>query len=592
MDRFRDPETMRELRAANAHVDEAASIAGSAREEVERIRNDLAVLKKERDHACTPIAPGDLLPVQSLEGIDVALQALDQRTRTRAQVLPPAEQRLAMAEKVLEGLVEERLRLASQVSPAQVVPEEIWIKIWIWADILSPPRDRPRFPFAISWVNMRWRAIILRSPIMWSHIEVSLDSSPQLLRLRIQRSGPCLLNVYLRFRTWNRNWNSTNGGRERLGILLRELSPCIHRWVSFHLGESMWTTSSFDWPMFARAIEEMLGNVCAPHLQHFCMLWHDKGDWLQGLFQSGAPSLSEVQLRGPIIRTNLKLLVGLTSLEMMGLRPQIRLSVSEFRSILEHCPALVHLGLDGKCFVSDSSVRTRHPYPVQLPCLRTLRLSFNDDSEQRLGTFIRGTFHVFSAPNLSSLCLLHLGLLSLTALIDVLERMPRAYGSQTLSLLLLRTDEDGIDLDSALATRMLQLFPHLQHLWLHSAEKDSRSFMEALGRMRESAREPTCASLHTLTLEYADMELYYSDTELYVDVRHNLLELCCTARSCGFRDVIVRCYRPGLLPERYGQDSYDVDRVQQFGLTMEITRDCETDLDCLKRRMNRAYFLP
>ncbi|EPQ50274.1 hypothetical protein GLOTRDRAFT_134082 [Gloeophyllum trabeum ATCC 11539] len=588
MDRFKDPDTVRALHEVNARIVEAESTATLKREEVADIQQDLRLLQRtrERAEASRPTTQSyiESLPAAFFEGIDIALRALDERIRTRSEVMPPAEERMREAERALDELIESRRPLLAQTSPAQVVPEEIWINIWMWAENLHCPEPKPGLAYVFSWVCTRWRKIFLRTPTLWRQVRVSLGTSSDLLRLQLQRSDPCPLDVYFIF--GNRRIKREDTPR-KVNMLLTELVFCANRWVSFHLGG----TTDLDfyddsklvgWSLYTDGIQDMLSKAHAPRLRHFCAWWYGDPTLIvgRGLCPPVACSLSELQICGFAIRTNLSLFSGLTSLELV--RPSVRdlPSIWEFRDMLVQCPSLVHLGLDGKCFNSDSSFRLRFPDPLPLPALRSLMLRFIDYEQEEEVLFIHELFDTFAAPALSTLYVLHLDVPCLTAFVEALEAKPMVCASGTLPVLFLRFGgykEEDHGIPSALATRTLVLFPQLRHLWLCSGVQDTRSFLRALRNIKECQREPGCSSLHAVTLE------------LHVIREHNADDFISRARKIGVRDITVRLYHS------FNDTWLDYDVWRQHdrsrGAIIERVTWCESAFECFEKRTIRAHLI-
>ncbi|EPQ50297.1 hypothetical protein GLOTRDRAFT_134106 [Gloeophyllum trabeum ATCC 11539] len=502
MNNLRNPVYVQELEAVIAEIPEKQSLASLLRQEYDNIRKDLEALTDERAHVETRVAPDSLLTARFRECINAALSDLDASIRAQSERLQPTEERLREVEKDLKELRERRQLLNSRVSPVQVLPEEILVKIWNFADAVPRPIHSTQLPFILSWVNKRWREILTRTPTLWRFIQASPNMSPGLLQLQVQRSAPCLLKILFSFRSARPRRTSTNGGVDRLLFVMTDLIKCADRWQSFHLGESSWSNweQVAELSLYSERLQQLLCSVHVPHLQHFCAWWQGL-DCLGELFEHGAPSLAQMQLSGLSVFPNLHLFRRLTSLELIQPDYDERLTPTVFRSLLAQCPTLTHLGLDGNIFHSDPDFPSLHPYPLPLTSLTSLKLSVLNYSRVD-GFNIPELFQIFIAPRLESLQLLFLSRPACEGLMQVLEKSPMACGSESLFRLHIHAGEGRIGLGHSLSSRMLVQFPNIQHLWINAPQEDGQELLEALAlHMGDGEPQRLCPSLDTVTLD-------------------------------------------------------------------------------------------
>ncbi|EPQ50287.1 hypothetical protein GLOTRDRAFT_134096 [Gloeophyllum trabeum ATCC 11539] len=479
--------------------------------------------------------------VQELAAVDdriEEMQSLASRIHHETNVGGPAAR--GEAEQQLEELRECRRLLASRVSPAQVIPEEIWVDIWTRADVVPRPLDSPPTPFALSWVSKWWRYVLLRTPAMWDFIQVSPNTSPALLRLQVQRSGSRLLTILLSLKSAV----PPKDGAGRFISLMAELEKCADRWQSFHLREvtrpkglersdpALYSNAA----LYFNALQNSLCGVHVPHLRHFCAWWHGEHR-LGAVLKRGAPHLSEVQLSNVRISDNLHLLRGLTSLELTEPHYRGTLTKIQLRNTLAACPALHHLGLEGRWFESDPAFRLRHPDPLALASLKSLKLCMQDRWEEE-GSIVHDLFDVVIAPRLQSLQLVSLSSQTCDAFLDVLEQRPQACGSDSLALLCLQggDDFDKMELDVRVYSRMFQTFRKLRHLWIDTAPEDASSCLRTLETMADGGT-PLVPSLDTLTINVGSAEDNGADVPHFIARRQEMGVPIATVRVYPADDV-------------------------------------------------------
>ncbi|TFK49436.1 hypothetical protein OE88DRAFT_1737048 [Heliocybe sulcata] len=371
-------------------------------------------------------------------------------------------------------------------APIDRLPNELTLEIWSYN--ISHRNTWRIVPFIVdmSWVSRRWRAVALNAPELWSDIYLSFwNRKVGVVEAQLQRSKDLLLSI-----TVDLNFKRPPSKRAHLLPTcvseLRQIMPLLRaqlpRWRSLDVTIHSWTLNgnpSGHNQAYYDIILRPLSQAAAPKLESLSVQYVcDLNNVL--IFDGGMPSLSSLTLCRSIDIG----LCHLARVNSLALHDSLgRIPLGEFHRIVDACPSLRHLSLNGACVHFPPGYLE---LPVlELPGLITLSLTavplFNDWITRRK----QGILHSLSLPNLRTLYLCACPL-------DILPHSSTSpYPS--LEKLHVAVDENGTrSVRRPGFRKILSRFPSINIL-----SSDSDSLLQALV-WDKGAPDAVCPSLHTL----------------------------------------------------------------------------------------------
>ncbi|TFK56179.1 hypothetical protein OE88DRAFT_1652810 [Heliocybe sulcata] len=361
--------------------------------------------------------------------IRTQLQDMDARAATIRATMDDLRARISELSEELSSNREERSRVASLISPIEDLPDELLADIWDYTrechrlrphDMYTIDKCRSMFCapaiLQMSWVCRRWRDVALSTPMLWSDLLLSPHMSLQLMRLKVERSQSCPLDITVECSHYCRKpAHGSNRIVERLNLLICEIRLEIPRWRSFQLfacvgiaevrGQVLGGNGHTGQPILT-ACTAALTIMHAPQLVDFRVVFDCGPEFIPELPELSTECfkvLKRVQVYGVDIRSSMSAFTGLVTLDL-SLPRYLRPTPEEMRDMVLGSPNLTVLYLEGPPIQGNFSVLDEYSFPViTSSSVRTLRLALVSDEDE----FAHHFFNVFDFPNLESLCLSH-----------------------------------------------------------------------------------------------------------------------------------------------------------------------------------------
>lgn len=203
-------------------------------------------------------------------------------------------------------------------------------------------RRRKPFPLTISHVSKYWRDVATTCPLLWAEINVSPPWSLNLVKLFLERSKPCPIDLTLAVPTVSFGLMSSTFVNKNADALCDVVEPHISRCRSILV--------KGDFERLGPLLESFLSMIetpNAPFLKRVILqaTWDDMDDEdlenapFAPLMLHGVPSLTELRLSGPMMSSCLSPLGQITSLHLSvgDGSSSFRLSYSSFVAMLSAC---------------------------------------------------------------------------------------------------------------------------------------------------------------------------------------------------------------------------------------------------------------
>ncbi|KAJ3768660.1 hypothetical protein FB446DRAFT_673721 [Lentinula raphanica] len=292
---------------------------------------------------------------ESVLALDSLLNSLRNHKMDLLLQLEQIDSNIAAAER-------KRAKLCNDATFISKLPPELLSHIFLLCQ-----KDYPAFQLVAAQVCTRWRDMSIGTPMLWADIRINLghQSHFQLgldkMETYLSRSGPSTpFSARLTVQT-NIDFSP------HLKLVARYISRCAH--LSVHARKHT---------KACLLLREHLGCLGAPHLGYLALHvdWADSGPYdrnmcdTPSIFQTGAPSLTSLQLTGLASGLRPPKAGGLTTLHLDGVH-MLNLTDLQFREMLTANRSLVNLSLRGLKIDSPTSIDSR---TIELPMLRSLRI--------------------------------------------------------------------------------------------------------------------------------------------------------------------------------------------------------------------------
>ncbi|KAJ2917405.1 hypothetical protein MD484_g2988, partial [Candolleomyces efflorescens] len=238
----------------------------------------------------------------------------------------------------------------------------------------SADAQRLRFLVHTSWVCTRWRRIILREPLLWNTIAMTVfngfeDNIPaqESLLAHLQRSGDAFLDMEF--------FLATDSSKDFLAFF-DAITPHSQRWRRLSIEMKIADIA---------IVRKVLQNVQVPKLEHFSLnIWETSESGplsprtpyptiAPQIFMKGAPDLSLLRLAGAALGSLHPQSTSIRILHVGGWDKSF-FTWAQFRSLLESLPCLESLSLHELCIRHNTRNPLDQPAPIELPNLQRLRL--------------------------------------------------------------------------------------------------------------------------------------------------------------------------------------------------------------------------
>lgn len=373
------------------------------------------------------------------------------------------------------------------------------------ADFSSPaapiPRDPP-FELLVSHVCLHWRAVALRTPLLWTSIVLTQPSHIPRARAYVSRSARLPFHILFDSASEGEYVPGRHIFRDEFLPAFEPLTPHIDRWRSLIL-----RVRDLPCKRHARTVLSTVGP--APQLRAL-ELWHieewSDADRLWGhvgpppvvVFNGALPVLCRLSLIGVNIQwshASSPFLRNLSELELGVHSDDVRIPFDRWLDVLRDSPRLQRLSLHYSG-PRIAAVPWRLPDgPVVLPTLRDLKLADLD------ATYACALLRTFVAPNVRKLHL-ELGSMSdtpqdYTAFVDMLVDAPDpAACPPLLDPAVVYSPLRGEDTTGEARARTM--FPALEELTIASLATCTLASWHALLR--------GAPHLHTLAVDFTQMD--------------------------------------------------------------------------------------
>ncbi|RXW25494.1 hypothetical protein EST38_g292 [Candolleomyces aberdarensis] len=237
-----------------------------------------------------------------------------------------------------------------------------------------PDAQRLRFLVHTSWVCTRWRQVILRTPLLWNTIAMTVFSgfegyapAQESLLAHLERSGDAYLDMEF--------FLATDNPKDFLPFF-DTIGSHSKRWRRLSV-----EMNSADIPI----VRKVLQNLEVPKLEHFSLnIWETSEKGLLSprtpyptiapqIFMKGATDLCLLRLAGAALGSLHPQSTSIRILHVGGWEKSF-FTWAQFRSLLESLPRLENLSLHELCIRHNTRNPLDQPAPMNLPNLRRLRL--------------------------------------------------------------------------------------------------------------------------------------------------------------------------------------------------------------------------
>ncbi|KAJ7078876.1 hypothetical protein B0H15DRAFT_528138 [Mycena belliarum] len=397
------------------------------------------------------------------------------------------------------------------------LPDPVLDKIFTHSkcDVQYAPVER-----VVSQVASRWRTVSLGNPELWATIDVRGHAEKQraLLQWYLNNSAGCPLDVRLALS--QESWSA--------GVLEDILNEAPRlRSLSIRA----------DFEGAEAAVRALCKSVCAPHLEHLTFIFLEQpppildlvleADFSPVVFTGGVPQLSVVRLQH-VERVLFPPLTGVTTLHLEEYTCP-PMAYNCFCALLRALPVLANLSVYG------NAVEAWPASPaLRLPCLRSLRVSSNEEAGRML--------LAFDTPALTSLFLKNVRDIALVALWNGVSHAQQLHfpALQTLSL-------DG-PCGAQTLSAIYREFPGITELRLVNCDADL-----ALDLLRHASDLPRSIMVHRIR-----------DTAVLDELLGRGIALQVHCDVSGVRDGVTRWERLAPWPAELARPDAD-DLFMQLG---------------------------
>ncbi|KAF5316498.1 hypothetical protein D9619_006364 [Psilocybe cf. subviscida] len=294
---------------------------------------------------------------------------------------------------------------------------------------LKPPQ------LVITHVCHYWRTVALSCTTLWSALDISPQTSLDMIAIYLQRSGdlPLSLQVDLRHDV------SDPSTHEHVMSTWNTIKSTASRWRRLHIQVG---------PQDAISVSNNLRQVDSPVLEELRMTSVSHVPGLANMFEGGTPALKTLSLVGISL---LQFAPPLQKLTRLHLTSNVSTSYETFWELLSKMTQLEELTLHSRV-VSSWPIQPSLAKNITLPSLRTFKLS-----DQRCPLFV--PLLSIAAPLLHTLCLSDLVVHDLPEASS--ESRIREYYPSVRNLVL-----NGVAsfIDGVSFSQLTRIFPAVDHL--------------------------------------------------------------------------------------------------------------------------------